>query len=194
MSAATAPAAVPSRAGHTGVVGALIAATAATMAMVALGGAYLAFRYGNGVSFARDSGMKYNNYSAVIIVFTLILASGAAGWGVMAARLENRRSAATGFGLAALFDLAALNLLYSIGYQLGFSVDSSPHATMVYALFVAGGIAIGVGTLCSLAGLALSLGGHANASTKYQALAVSVGQHFAGLAWLVPFAAIFLKK
>jgi hypothetical protein len=45
-----------------------------------------------------------------------------------------------------------------------------------------------------VAGLALCLGGHANASTRYQALAVSIGQHFAGLAWLIPFAAIFLKK
>ena len=184
----------PSRAGHSAVVGASIMATAGGVAMAALGSFYVALRKGAAADYLSSTGMKFNNYSAVIIVFTLLLASGAAGWGVIAARLGNRRWGATGFGLAVLFDLAALNLLWDIGQRLNVGVKDLPATTMVYTLLVAAGIALSIGAASSLCGLVSTLGGHANPSTRYHALAASIGQHFATVAWLVPFVAIFLKK
>jgi heme/copper-type cytochrome/quinol oxidase subunit 3 len=183
----------PSRAGHSMVMGAAIMATAGMMAMIGLGGAYLSLRYGQGSGFAKPA-TYFNNYAAVIIVFTLGLASLAAWWGVTASRLQNRRWGATGFGLAILFDVAALNLLWLIGYGLKFGVGQGDYQTIVYTLLLAAGIAMVIGIASSSAGLVVALGGHSNASTRYQALAASIGQHFAGLAWLIPFAAIFLKK
>jgi heme/copper-type cytochrome/quinol oxidase subunit 3 len=198
MSALTATGAsapvIRSRSGHTSVVGAMLMATAGLVAMMSLGVFYIALRFGADAKFASQTGMKFNNYSAVTIVFTMILASGAAGWAVAAARLGNRRHGATGFGLAVLFDLAALNLVWDIGQKLNVGVKDFPATTIVYTLLVAGGIAMVIGAASCVAGLVSVLGGHSNPSTRYQALAASIGQHFAGLAWLIPFVAIFLKK
>jgi heme/copper-type cytochrome/quinol oxidase subunit 3 len=196
MSAVTATAAPAprSRSGHTAVVGAMLMATAGLVSMMALGVFYIAMRTGATADFASSTGMKFNNYSAVTVVFTMLMASGAAGWAVAAARLGNRRWGATGFGLAILFDLAALNLVWDIGQKLNIGVSDSPPTSMFYTLLVAGGIALGIGAVSSIAGLVSVIGGHSNPSTRYQALACSVGQHFAGLAWLIPFVALFLKK
>ena len=198
MSAATAtgplPAAGKSRSGHTSVVGAMLMAVSGLVAMMALGVFFIALRTGEAANFASQTGMKFNNYSAVTIVFTMILASIAAGWAVAAARLGNRRWGATGFGLALLFDLAALNLLWDIGQKLNVGVVDFPATEIVYTLLIAGGIAMGIGAVSCIAGLVSVVGGHSSPSTRYQALAASIGQHFAGLAWLIPFVAIFLKK
>jgi heme/copper-type cytochrome/quinol oxidase subunit 3 len=167
-------------------------AVTGTMAMLALAFAYLAGRYGNDGWV--DPKMQFNNYTAVTIVVTLVLASMAAGWGVTASRLNNRRHGATGFGLALVFDLAALNLLWSIGQGFAFGAKDSDYGTVVYTMVIASGLAIAIGAASCVAGLALSFGGHANSNTRYQALAASVGQHFAGIAWLIPFMAIYLKK
>lgn len=195
MSVVTAVSAVPrSRAGHSAVVGTAILATAGCVAMAALGAFYVAMRKGASADYLSSTGMKFNNYSAVVVVFTLLLASGAAGWGVIAARLGNRRWGATGFGLALLFDLASLNLLWDIGQRIGVGVKDLPATTIVYTLLVAGGLAMAIGAAASICGLVATVGGHANPSTRYHALAASIGQHFATVAWLVPFVAIFLKK
>lgn len=195
MSAVTAVSASPrSRAGHSAVVGSAIMATAGGVAMAALGAFYVALRKGASADYLSSTGMKFNNYSAFIILFTLLLASAAAGWGVTAARLGNRRWGATGFGLALLFDLAALNLLWDIGQQIGVGVRDLPATTMVYTLLVAGGISIAIGAAASICGLVATVGGHASPSTRYHAIAASIGQHFATVAWLVPYVAIFLKK
>jgi hypothetical protein len=172
MSALTATGAsapvIRSRSGHTSVVGAMLMATAGLVAMMSLGVFYIALRFGADAKFASQTGMKFNNYSAVPI--------------------------ATGFGLAVLFDLAALNLVWDIGQKLNVGVKDFPATTIVYTLLVAGGIAMVIGAASCVAGLVSVLGGHSNPSTRYQALAASIGQHFAGLAWLIPFVAIFLKK
>jgi heme/copper-type cytochrome/quinol oxidase subunit 3 len=190
MSAITAtsglPASAKSRSGHTSVVGAMLMATAGLVAMMALGVFYIALRFGADANFASQTGMKFNNYSAVTIVFTMTLASIAAGWAVAAARLGNRRWGATGFGLALLFDLAAMNLLWDIGQKLNVGVADFPATIIVYTLLI--------GAVSCIAGLVSVVGGHSSPSTRYQALAASIGQHFAGLAWLIPFIAIFLKK
>jgi heme/copper-type cytochrome/quinol oxidase subunit 3 len=188
------PASAKSRSGHTSVVGAMLMATSGLVAMMALGVFYIALRTGEAANFASQTGMKFNNYSAVTIVFTMILASIAAGWAVAAARLGNRRWGATGFGLAILFDLAALNLLWDIGQKLNVGVVDFTATTIVYTLLIAGGIAMGIGAVSCIAGLVSVIGGHSSPTTRYQALAASIGQHFAGLAWLIPFVAIFLKK
>jgi heme/copper-type cytochrome/quinol oxidase subunit 3 len=191
---ATGPGAARSRSGHTAVVGAMLMATAGLVSMMALGVFYIALRTGAAGDYASSTGMKFNNYSAVTIVFTMLMASGAAGWGVAAARLGNRRWGATGFGLAILFDLAALNLLWDIGQKLNVGVAEFSATTIIYTLLVAGGIAMGIGAVSSIGGLVSVIGGHSSPATRYQALACSIGQHFAGLAWLVPFIAVFLKK
>ena len=124
----------------------------------------------------------------------MILASIAVGWGVAASRLGHRRWATTGFGLALLFDLASLNLVWDIGHHMGIGVDELGYTTLVYAMIVGVGLAIVIAGVTSIVGLVQVFGGHANPSTRYHALAASIGQHFAGVVWLVPFVAIFLKK
>lgn len=186
-------ASAPNRAGNNVYAATIAVGASVLMGVGGLGAAYLATRYPSSADFV-DPKMKFNNYAGVVTLGSLLLASFAVGWAATSARIGQRRWASTGFGLSALIGLAALNLVWFIGQHLEFGVNSSAYSVLVYALLIAGGLAIAGGVFASIAGLASSFGGHASPSSPSIARAAAWGQHIATLSWLIVFALIFLKK
>jgi heme/copper-type cytochrome/quinol oxidase subunit 3 len=195
MAAATAPApaVATSRAGNSTYAAVLALGGSSLMGFAGLAAAYFAVRHANAPDFV-DKKMSFNNYAAVMATFSMVLASFSAGWGAVSARVGQRRWAATGFGLAAVAGIAALNLVWTIGKGVGLPVTSSPYTGLLYALLIAAAIAIAVGIVVSVAGLATCFGGHASPTSPIPAISAAWGQHIAGLAWLIVFIVIFLKK
>jgi heme/copper-type cytochrome/quinol oxidase subunit 3 len=190
---ATAPTAqVPNRAGLSTHAAVVALGASVLMGVGGLGAAYMALRFGDD-KFV-DPKMYFNNYAATMALVSLALASFAANWGAVSARIGNRRWASTGFGLAALIGLATLNLVWFIGKGVALPIGNGPYAVVMYALLTVGGIAVFAGFLSSIAGLVSSFGGHTGPSSPSLAKAAAWGQHIAGLTWLIVFALVFLKK
>ena len=186
-------ASAPNRAGNSVYAATIAVGASVLMGVGGLGAAYLATRYPSSADFV-DPKMKFNNYAGVVTVGSLLLASFAAGWAATSSRIGQRRWASTGFGLSALIGLAALNLVWFVGQNLGFGVNSSAYSVLVYALLITGGLTIAGGVFSSIAGFASSFGGHASASSPSVARAAAWGQHIATMSWIFVFALIFLKK
>ncbi len=196
MATSTLTAPTSGRAGSPGLVGTVAACISGGMVFSALAAAFLSLRNKAGVDWVPE-GVKFNNYVAVTIVFTLIMASAAAGWAVTSARIGQRRWASTGFGLAAVMAFAAVNMVWFLGKNLGpkgIAVADSPWAVTTYALFFASGVAIVIGLISSLVGLARVLGGHANGDEPQYGIAASWPLHLATASWVVTWALVYLRK
>ncbi len=179
------------RAGHATHTATIALGASVLMAVGGFGAAYLGLRFGD-PDFV-DKKMSFNNYAGSMALVSLALASFAANWGVVSARIGNRRWASTGFGLSALIGLATLNLVWFIGKEIALPA-ASPYAVLIYTLLTVGGLAVAAGVIASITGLVSCFGGHAGPSSASLARAAAWGQHIAGLTWLIVFALVFLKK
>lgn len=200
MASTTAPTAASAastnhgRAGSAGLVGTVLALGSGAMLTTAVCAAYLSVRNRNASSDFIPATMPFNNYVAVMITFSLVIASLAVGWAVVSTRVAQRRWGSTGFAFAAFLDLAALNLLWWLGKDSAQSVDSSPYAVLFYAMLAVAGALLVAGLIASIAGVARVLGGHASPRELHHAVASSWVQHLALAAWVAVYATIYWLK
>ncbi len=198
MAATPAPASTTGRATTPTLVASLAGVVAVVMAAAALGGAYATTRYSirranPGEPFFPSS-MKFNNYAAFIVFFTLILASLAIGWGVTSLRVGNRRWAGAGFGIAILTDLAALNIMWFIGSGWEAAADALPWWLHTYALLSIAMIAGAVALVAAGLGLARVVTAQATPEQPHAAIAAAWMQHGALGVWVIVYLLIFLYK
>ena len=194
MATAATPITPPAhRVGNPALVGTLAAISAGAMAVAGIGVAFLTSRQAAGQDFVPTS-MVFDNYVAVTIAATLLLASAAATWAITANKIGNRRWASTGFALAALLDFASLNLIWFLGKETGLAVQGSEYAVLVYAVMVAAGVAIVAGLVGSIVGFTRVLGAQTTSTQPHLAMASSWMQHLGTATWLVAWGLIYLRK
>ena len=181
------------RVGNPALVGTLAGVSAYAMAVVGLGIAFLTSRQEGGSDFVPTT-MIFDNYVAVTIAATLLLASAAAAWAVTANKVGNRRWASTGFALVALLDFAALNLLWFLAKETGLAVQGSEYAVLVYAVMFAAGVAIVAGLVGAIVGLVRVLGAQTTSAQPHLGLASAWTQHLGTAAWLASWGLIYLRK
>jgi heme/copper-type cytochrome/quinol oxidase subunit 3 len=186
--------AAPARSGTPALVGTLCALVAGAMFTTGVTSAYLSVRNATGASEFVPVAMPFNNYVAVMIASTLILASIAAGWAVTSMRLGNRRYASTGFGLAAFLGIATLNLIWFLGVDAKLSVDNGAYTVLFYAMLATAVIMVVIGLVSSLIGMARVLGGQATARQPHYALASAWGQHLALASWFAIYMTAYWLK
>jgi heme/copper-type cytochrome/quinol oxidase subunit 3 len=138
--------------------------------------------------------MKFNNYAAFIVLFSLALGSLAVGWAVTSVKVGNRRWSAAGFGIAIVTNLAALNIIWFIGSEWKAAANAAPWWLHTYALLTFAVIACLVGLVSCVAGLARVTTGQATADQPHQAMAASWLQHGALVVWIVVYSLIYLYK
>ena len=181
------------RVGNPALVGTLAGVSASAMAFVGLAIAFLTSRQQGGRDFVPTT-MIFDNYVAVTIAASLLLASTAAVWAVTANKVANRRWASTGFALVALLDFAALNLLWFLGKETGLAVQGSEYAVLVYAVMFAAGVAIVAGLVGAVVGLTRVLGAQTTSEQPHLGLASAWTQHLGTAAWLASWGLIYLRK
>lgn len=181
------------RVGNPALVGTLAGVSAYAMAVVGLSIAFLTSRQQGGRDFVPTT-MIFDNYVAVTIAASLLLASTAAAWAVTANKVGNRRWASTGFALVALLDFAALNLLWFLGKETGLAVQGSEYAVLVYAVMFAAGVAIVAGLVGGIVGLTRVLGAQTTSAQPHLGLASAWTQHLGTAAWLASWGLIYLRK
>ena len=181
------------RIGNPALVGTVTAVGAGAMGVFGLTAFFLGTRNLSGRGFV-PSGVTFNNYGAVMAVVTLGLAALAVGWAQTSLSVGNRRWASSGFGLAALLDFAALNLLWTIGRALGPGVRGSEYAVVAYASMALAGVFIGLALLACVAGVARVLGGQTTGTQPHLGYASCWVQYLATLAWALSWAVIYLRK
>jgi heme/copper-type cytochrome/quinol oxidase subunit 3 len=199
--AASATASTPTTTGRATtptLVAALAGVVVVVMSAAALGGAYATTRYSirrsnPGESFFPSS-MKFNNYAAFIVFFTLIMGSLAIGWGVTSLKVGNRRWAGAGFGIAIITDLAALNIMWFIGSGWEAAVNALPWWLHTYALLAVAMIAGAVALVAAGLGLARVVTAQATPEQPHTAIAAAWMQHAALVVWIIVYLLIFLYK
>lgn len=185
--------AVRGRAGHPALVGTLALVAAGAMLLAGLGGAYLSVRNANRADFVPED-MAFNNYTAFMILVTAGLASMGAEWAMASVKNAQRRYATMGWALAVAMGVAALNGVWFLGRGLQLAVADSPYATIVYALFTAAGLLIGLAILAAVVGGVRTLGGQISPERPYIGRAAAWVVHLATLGWLVTYALVYLYK
>lgn len=198
MAATPAPASTSGRATTPTLVACLAGFAAMVMAAAGLGGAYSYTRYAvrranPGEPFFAKS-MKFNNYAAFVVLFTLVLASVAIGWAVTSLKVGNRRWASGGFGLTLLLNIAAMNIMWFIGSEWEAAANAHPWWLHTYALLTLAGLASLIALIAAGLGLARIITAQANAEQPHVAMAASWLQHGALATWVVVYALIYLYK
>lgn len=185
--------AVNHRVGNPALVGTLAAVAAAGMTVVGVGFAFLTSRDAAGRDFV-PTAMPFDNYVAVTIVATLLLASTAVAWAVTANKVGNRRWASSGFMLAALLDFAALNLVWFLAKETGLAVQGSEYAVLVYGVMFLAGVAVTAALAAAVLGFARVLGAQTTGNQPHLGLASAWVQHLGTAAWLAAWGLIYLRK
>jgi heme/copper-type cytochrome/quinol oxidase subunit 3 len=197
--ASTAGLPAPGRAGTPALVGTICALIAGTMVTGGVCSAYIAVRNDsntfNGNVTAFISNMNFNQYAAFMTTMTMLLASIAAGWASMSMKIQNRRWASTGFGVAAFLDLAALNMVWFAAQTAKMPArGGAVYGILFYAMIFVAVAMIAIGLLSSLMGLARVLGAQATSRQPHYAMHALWLQHLAGAAWFAIYATIYWLK
>ena len=123
------------------------------------------------------------NYPGSMLFVTILMAVVTAQWGTWAARRDLHGQSAAGFGFTIGFGLAFLNMLWFFGKDLKMGANSSPFATLMYALLAVTGVLaiVGIGALVTvLARVAARL--HPE-TTLAAARAVTIYWEFLAVSW-----------
>ncbi len=147
----------PGNAAH---LGALMAGAAGVMFVATLAGAYVSVRNWIGIPDFIPAGMKFDNFAGFMTMVSGLAAALCAHWALTSARLHQRRWATAGFGLAAVFLVAAMNALWFIGQRTKLVASETPYAILFYAFVASIMGCLVIGLLATIVNLIRVLGGH----------------------------------
>lgn len=138
-------------------------------------------------------GIYPDNYSAVMITFTLLLGSFMVEWAARSARNEERGVLAglfmtTGFGLAALNGLAfAFN-------RFNFGIPTNEYGSVVYALLIVVFGSIALATLLCLVNGIRALNERTGGDFQARIRATATLWHLVFVGWFFVYAVVYLVK
>jgi heme/copper-type cytochrome/quinol oxidase subunit 3 len=193
------------RVGNAMVVGSRAAFAAGMMFLAAVAGGYVSVRnraLEGGVRSEETgklptfftSDMKFNNYGAVTTMLSVVFASLAIEYAIVALKAGQKKWATGAHALAVLTNIAGINLAWGLGRNMGFGVADSSYAVLVLAL-----IAVAIGfMLVALVATVISwsriIVGQATAVQPLHVRNASWFVHLGTVAWCVAWATIYLYK
>lgn len=133
-----------------------------------------------------------DNYTAVTIMITMLMAAACAEWAVWAVRNRERGHSLVAHGLNLGLAIAALNALWYLGSRLPFGVNDSAYGLIVYAMFTLSGVVITLATGFMLFSFFRTAGGQADERRSGMPRAAAWFWHFATLGWFGVFFTLYL--
>ena len=133
-----------------------------------------------------------DNYTAVTVMITALMASACAEWAVWAVRNRERGHALVAHGLQLGLAVAVINALWYIGSRLPFGVNDGPYGTLVYAMLTMSGVVFALATGFSLFSLFRTAGAQADERRLAMPRAAAWFWHFATLGYFGVFYTLYL--
>ena len=133
-----------------------------------------------------------DNYTAVTITITALMASVCAEWAVWAVRNRERGHSLAAHGLHLGLAIAVVNALWYVGSRLPFGVNDGPYGTIVYAMLALAGVVFAVATGFMLFSLFRTAGAQADERRLAMPRAAASFWHFATLGWFGVFFTLYL--
>ncbi|MFP5328278.1 MAG: cytochrome c oxidase subunit 3 [Acidimicrobiia bacterium] len=137
-------------------------------------------------------GTEPDNYTAVTIMITALMASACAEWAVWAVRNRERGHSLVAHGLHLGLAIACLNALWYLGSHLPFGVNEGAYATLVYAMFTLSGVAFSAAIGFMLFSLFRTAGAQADERRLAMPRAAAWFWHFTTLGWFGVFYTLYL--
>src|SRR5436190_12155509 len=137
-------------------------------------------------------GADLSNYDGTMLALTMLMSAVTVEWGIWAARRRMRSQAITAFSITIGLGLAWLNLAWFFGRRLGFGVDSSPYAVLLYSMMAVSGVAVAAGVASIIAVLARVLGGQVFGTNIEMARAAGWFWQAIVVGWIVIYATVWL--
>lgn len=133
-----------------------------------------------------------DNYTAVTIMITALMASACAEWAVWAVRNRERGHSLVAHGLHLGLAVAVINALWYLASRLPFGVNDGPYGTIVYAMFTLSGVVFALATGFMLFSLFRTAGAQADERRLAMPRAAAWFWHFATLGWFGVFYTLYL--
>lgn len=168
----------------------LLAGTALLMLIGGLIAGFLAID--DAVAKFPPAKLEPDNYSAVMVTISLLMASVAIEWAVHAIRNEERKISWVALGIAIGLALAAANSLWYLASRLPFGVATHAYGTIAYTMFVVSGLALAVAIGFLLFTFFRVIGGQADHPTAELPRAMAWFWHSVVLAWFGVFFTLYL--
>src|SRR3954465_14737917 len=137
-------------------------------------------------------GGDLSNYDGTMLALTMLMSAVTVEWGIWAARRRMRSQAIAGFSITIGLGLAFLNLAWFLGRRLGFGVDSSAYAVLLYSMLAVSGVAVTAGVATMAAVLARVLGGQVFGTNVEMARAAGWFWDAIVVGWIVLYATVWL--
>ena len=170
---------------------AALLSAAMVMAIAGLSGAFLLTR-----SAARTwppKGVHLDNYRAITVVLTALMASAFIQWAVRSARQDDRRNAVVSSAMAAGFGIAVINLVWFTLVRAGFGA-ATPYGGLWFGLvgtFLGLGI---VGVIGLLVATARAVTGQLHPEDHQTVTAAAVLWHTVTFLWVCIYLAVWVLK
>ena len=173
-------------------VGVLVAVMGGAMLFAGLIAAYLVLKSTTGRW--PPQGIRFDNYTAVTLAVTLLMASITVEWAVAAVRNGQRAQALAGLGLTLGLALAFLNAGWFLVSKFNFRPAQHPYATVSYALAVLG-VLNGVVGLGFVLLTAMRVVGHQiTEANRHLLRATATYWHFVTAAWIAVAYTLYVSK
>lgn len=133
-----------------------------------------------------------DNYTAVTVMITALMASVCAEWAVWAVRNRERGHSLVAHGLHLGLALAAINAIWYIGSRLPFGVNDNAWATLVYAMLTLSAMVLALAAGFMFFSLLRTAGAQSDERRLAMPRAAAWFWHFATLGWFGVFFTLYL--
>lgn len=133
-----------------------------------------------------------DNYTAVTVMITALMASVCAEWAVWAVRNRERGHSLVAHGLHLGLAVAAVNAIWYVGSRLPFGVNDNAWATLVYAMLALSAIVFTLAAGFMFFSLLRTAGAQSDERRLGMPRAAAWFWHFATLGWFGVFFTLYL--
>ena len=133
-----------------------------------------------------------DNYTAVTVMITALMASACIEWAVWAVRNRERGHSLVAHGLTLGLAIAVINALWYVGSRLPFGVNDGAYGTLAYAMLTLSGVVFALATGFVLFSLFRTAGAQSDERRLAMPRAAAWFWHFATLGYFGVFYTLYL--
>ena len=172
----------------------IVAGTGAFLVFGGLVGAYLSLKWANGSAPWPPEGVKFDNYTATMLLITAVMASVLVEWAAYATRQGFRGQSLFAYGLTVFQGVAFLVALGYLISGLGYGPAETPYGTVVHAMTtLAFGVAVAATVGVLLVGLR-AVGHQLSTDNAHVARSAAFLWHVATACWIAVYYTVYVTK
>lgn len=164
------------------------------MVFAGLVGAYLSLKWANGASAWPPKDVKFDNYTATMLLITAAMASVLVEWAAYAIRHGFRGQSLFAYGLTVTQGVAFLVALGYLITGLGYGPEATPYGTVVHTMT---GLAMVVAAVATAGVLLVGLravGHQLTSDNAHVARSAAFLWHVAALCWVAVYYTVYVTK